>query len=86
MIVIKSYSPALRKYVTIDTLSNENVHIGDMSLKYYISLKAMENIFNIVGSTRCGYAISYDPDLVICTWGMSPSEAEEIEGVEFNNA
>ena len=86
MIVIKSYSPALRKYITMDTLSNENVHISYMNHKYYITLKAMEKIFNIAGGTRCGYAISYDPDLTICTWGMLPSEIEEMQGVEFNNA
>lgn len=86
MIVIKSYSPALRKYVTMDTLSNEHIQIGVISRNTYISLKAMEKIFNIAGGTRCGYAISYDPDLVICTWGMLPSEIEEMKGVEFGNA
>ena len=57
-----------------------------MNHKYYITLKAMEKIFNIAGGTRCGYAISYNPDLTICTWGMLPSEIEEMQGVEFNNA
>ena len=56
MIVIKSYSPALRKYITMDTLSNENVHIGYMNHKYYITLKAMGKIFNIAGVTRCIFA------------------------------
>lgn len=86
MIVIKSYSPASRKYVTMDTLSNEHIQIGVISRNTYISLKAMEKIFNIAGGTRCGYAISYDPDLVICTWGMLPSEIEEMKGAEFGNA
>lgn len=65
---------------------NFNVHIGYMNNKYYITLKAMEKIFNIAGGTRCGYAISYDPDLVICTWGMLPSEIDEMQGAEFKNA
>ena len=86
MIVIKSYSPALRKYITMETLSKEHIQIGVVSRNKYISLKAMEKIFNIAGGTRCGYAISYDPDLTICTWGMLPSEIEEMQGVEFNNA
>ena len=85
MIVIKSYSPALRKYITMDTLSNEHIQIGVISRNTYISLEAMQKIFNIAGGTRCGYAISYEPDLLICTWGMLPSEIDEILGVEFNN-
>lgn len=83
MIVIKSYSPVHRKYITKATLSSENVHIGYINHKYYITLKAMEEIFNIAGGTRCGYAISYDPDLTICTWGMLPSEIEEMQEAEF---
>lgn len=83
MIIIKSYSPALRKYVTMETLSGEHVTIRYISHEYCITLKAMEKIFNIAGGTRCGYAISRDPDLTICTWGMLPSEVEEMEGVEF---
>lgn len=83
MIVIKSYSPALRKYITMDTLSNEHIQVGVISRNKYISLKAMEEIFNIARGTRCGYVISYDPDLIICTWGMLPSEVEEMHGVEF---
>lgn len=70
----------------MDTLSNEHIQVGVISRNTYISLKAMEKIFNIAGGTRCGYAISYDPDLVICTWGMLPSEIEEMQGAEFNNA
>lgn len=83
MIVIKSYSPVHRKYITRATLSSENVHIGYINHKYYITLKSMEKIFNIAGGTHCGYAISYDPDLVICTWGMLPSEIEEMQEAEF---
>lgn len=83
MIVIKSYSPVHRKYITKATLSSENVHISDINRKYYITLKAMGEIFNIAGGTRCGYAISYDPDLIICTWGMLPSDVDEMQGVEF---
>lgn len=86
MIVIKSYSPVHRKYITRATLSSENGHIACINNKYYITLKAMEKIFNMAGGTRCGYVISYDPDLIICAWGMFPSEVEEIQGVEFNNA
>lgn len=86
MIVIKTYSPALRKYITMETLSSVHVQVGVISRKQYISLDAIQKIFNIAGGTRCGYAISYDPDLTICTWGMLPSEIEEMQGVEFNNA